>query len=530
MSVYLKTFNSLILAFTFVISANAEELPLSYDNNNSFIATYLNFAFKPEKASPGISPYEARINPEMQHHLTDGYYYGNIELSPDLLHFTVKNKSTQIADVFVIPSSKITTFNVKNINEEFTGILEIPELNGIIQTKDLLLPISSECMDYRISSARINSTVFTHLLCHSRNLQLFINRPDKRVAIDQPFNAKITNNVQEKPKDVARHLIFIKYLMPESLDYKKPFNTLTQIPIPTNAIEYYLNAENSGISTQELKNNLLNLFNEDYKVLQQHAEEKWKTALLNTEYMQLDYKTTFEQLSITHNVQNNPILLVNNEQNYFSGSLSVYASSNNKIMASSAMLLPILVKSKDLHELSTNIAKDKTCVSLDDPSPISNWQMKGERVDCSVGFGLNNLKKTYLLYRYPSFNKLENAQEQPLLAIMLLGNAQETDIDDIVFNIELTDGIIWNLDTDNLSGFELKKILEAPYAMEWFTISEGNNLDLSKPWGKFLSRIKEQLLSDLNHTPEHVMIVIKAVAENLYQEIESIKTLENTEK
>ena len=119
-------------------------------------------------------------------------------------------------------------------------------------------------MDYRISSARINSTVFTHLLCHSRNLQLFINRPDKRVAIDQPFNAKITNNVQEKPKDVARHLIFIKYLMPESLDYKKPFNTLTQIPIPTNAIEYYLNAENSGISTQELKNNLLNLFNEDY--------------------------------------------------------------------------------------------------------------------------------------------------------------------------------------------------------------------------------------------------------------------------
>ena len=83
MSVYLKTFNSLILAFTFVISANAEELPLSYDNNNSFIATYLNFAFKPEKASPGISPYEARINPEMQHHLTDGYYYGNIELSSE---------------------------------------------------------------------------------------------------------------------------------------------------------------------------------------------------------------------------------------------------------------------------------------------------------------------------------------------------------------------------------------------------------------------------------------------------------------
>lgn len=521
----------LILFFFIAIAApaSADELKLSQEVNASYIAAYVNFVFKPKPVNQKVSPYEARINPEHQYLLTNGLHYSDITVSEDLLKFTINDLNHPFAEFYVIPATKISNFSVKNFNSEFSGSFEVPEMNGSISTKEILNPIASECMDVRINTAKISDNVFTHMDCANRNLQLFITRPSKRATIAQTFNAKISINATEPSKDISRHIIFIKYLEPKLLDFRKPFNSLAKIPLATHAIEYYLNSENTNISLEELLQNLKLAFIKDQELIQESNEDVIISKLLDPEIMPHEFRPSFEALSISHTPSNNSIVLSNLAENYFSGSLTVYSTYDKKIVAASAMVLPILIDGISAEDLAYKIARDIDCKSVEGPKEITNWQMKGFGIKCDKTYSTHKLSKQFLLYLYPNIDPSIDSSEQPVQMVMLIGNAEEQDINDIVFNIELNNGIIWNLNTENLSGYEIKKIFEIPHAFDWFTENGGNTLDLSKSWGKFLARTNEQIAYDKNRSPEHVVMIMKTVSANLSKEIESIKKLEENE-
>jgi hypothetical protein len=173
-----------------------------------------------------------------------------------------------------------------------------------------------------------------------------------------------------------------------------------------------------------------------------------------------------------------------------------------------------------ISDLAYNIANDVNCMSDNRPEEIKTWDLTGYKITCTKTFGTNNLAKTYYLYNTESTNKEKKTPESlPLYVVMFLGKSKPSDINDIVFNIELSNDKFWNIDFNKLSEYELIKIFEIPNTENWFVNADGDNTDTDTPWGQFVYRSKETLKQLSDHSADSVFKALSGVASELHNEI-----------
>lgn len=521
----LKSLSLLALSLCSLAPVANAEAPL-YLNNKikaSFAATYLDSGLTPKPKDEKIDPYSYRINPDGQYALTRGIIFTKFEFYTNYLKFTVYNKGIPIATVFTIKSSQMPNFNISNINKEFQGTIEAGSNNGLLSTPTVLVNLTNECMDPKFTYKKFEDTIFSHIDCANRGVELFITRPENKTIISQTFASKYTKSNDEHAKDSSKNLVLINYHdnHKEPFNFKEPFETLTKVPLPTEAMAYYLDnmPASSNIDSQTLENFKKELAKDNYKLKQQIENILLEEQLDNT-IMTLDIAKAFNSLSIKRSEDASELKLVNITPNLFNSTLTVYSNKKKDIVASSFLTLPLLHSSMSISDLAYNIANDVNCMSDNRPEEIKTWDLTGYKITCTKTFGTNNLAKTYYLYNTESTNKEKKTPESlPLYVVMFLGKSKPSDINDIVFNIELSNDKFWNIDFNKLSEYELIKIFEIPNTENWFVNTDGDNTDTDTPWGQFVYRSKETLKQLSDHSADSVFKALSGVASELHNEI-----------
>ncbi len=518
---------SLFSFSAFTINCLADD-SIKFNNSiePSFAATYLDATITPKHLSYADNPYTYRISPKTSYAMTQGFNYNNFEVSNNYLKFNVKELDHLIATVYVIHTNHMKSFAANNINKEFQGELDTGSPNGMLSTPTVLANIANECFDAKFSHNKVRETVFTHLNCKNRNVQLFATRPETKVPIAQTLDAAFKKSNDIASNDTDKHLVLINYHgnLPIKFNPEKPFESLSLIPLPVHTISFYI--DNLPLDFTVDEKFVLDLKEEltkDNTELKYLIEDRILKDLADTSKMSYDFQKYFKKQSIKRLKDNSDLELANITENLFDSTLTVFANKDNSILATSIMTLPILHESNGLEDLAQKLARDVNCRSSYDIESIKTWDFSGVRVTCSETFGTKHLPKNYYIYHYPSFTKNEPEISQPIQVITVLGDTNTNDIEDIIFNVELANGVAWNIDFDKLSAYELNRIFEIKNTKAWYNEVKGNNNDLSKPWGKFVNRSRETLAQLGSNESETVFKALTGVADELSIELKNLR-------
>lgn len=501
---------------------------------SSYIASYLNPMLTPKKGDEEANPYAFRDNRFAKYAQTNGLFYSNIEYSSDFLKIDVNRSAQKIATIYAVPARKLYNFDIKRINDSFQGNLEVKEINGLLPTSSILTNITDECLNYRILNAKFGETNYSYLNCSSRNLNLFVARPEMGAKLDQTFNENFSSvSTEGNLVDVPKHLVFVVFHHQGShpITNNNAFDFLGTIPIPTNSIDLFLLAStNKELANKKFEEKLSEEFNKDYVTLRIEEEKRLVKKLFDNAYMSSDYRGIFKPLGIKRSPQTSNLIISNVVANHFNSILNVYATRKKDVIALTTMSLPTIVEVENIKELAQKIAKDSLCKSETEVEEAHTYGLNGYKVNCSVSFGEKELKKTYFVYHFSDFDENQDESTQPFQVVLLLGNNQVFDIDDIIFNLELINGSSWDLDFERLSSFELEKIMLLPNVSEWYDEAKGDSNDLSLPWGKFVNRSQTAVKRLGEHSADSVYKLISSIAANLSIELEEIERLSKKNK